>query len=663
MNNLTTRKIVLGLLMTLVLTFSVQGIADAFTVTESSASDEFILVKSTGTALNLTFTFPITFTSTEVSRGSLTDSETDDVVNVSVSSTGSGVTITSFTVGSLTDEETTENAGSAMVDPTSTSYTATVGYTLSQGDTGLGIKPFIVGGVPVYRGYGVRDESQNTFSTLIPGTTSPQTGAESSSKPIMVTTSASWTKVTFSTTSGLLYSSGTANYYYVQGTKLQRTLPSGSTTITAYPDSNSSNVVAVQYRATGNTTATVTAGIPGSVNRASTHKVTVFFNSSVSLERISGNEQFGQMNSSTLDVANRPQLINPLVVRVLDGTRGVGEKQGKVKFTVTSGGGALRYFSSSLFDPATGSTQNTNSVTVYTDGQGDAKAYLVLGTSAGAHMVTAGVVGVSGVSETFIATATPAVLGGQNLKIDRDANRTTQTPQRNAQYGNVNTPLTMSVKIVANAGDSTPSDVNNVQVNFQINGGRIYLAPATLDLTQPDYQTSLTTVTETVDRANGVATVYVEVNNGATATVTAQIVGNNTSRGRHVVTYFWGDPNYDDGGGTSEPSRPATNTITISPSSTTGEPGEEVTIRVTSSPSGVFATLGSNDFGATRFSPQSDVTPFTSTLLLPVEEGTHSFFATGGVLTAGSASVTVEAELGTLSITAIGTRGIGCANL
>ena len=31
MNNLTTRKIVLGLLMTLVLAFSVQGIADAVT--------------------------------------------------------------------------------------------------------------------------------------------------------------------------------------------------------------------------------------------------------------------------------------------------------------------------------------------------------------------------------------------------------------------------------------------------------------------------------------------------------------------------------------------------------------------------------------------------------------------------------------------------------
>ena len=300
-----------------------------------------------------------------------------------------------------------------------------------------------------------------------------------------------------------------------------------------------------------------------------------------------------------------------------------------------AGGGALRYFSASLFDDTAPSAQNTTTVTVYTDGQGYAKAYLVLGINVGANTVTATA---AGQSVTFIATATPVVRGGQDLKIDRDANRTTQTPQRNAQYGNVNTPLTMSVKIVANAGDSTPSDVNNVQVNFQINGGRIYLAPATLDLTQPDYQTSLTTVTETVDRANGVATVYVEVNNGATATVTAQIVGNNSSRGRHVVTYFWGDPNYDDDSSGGSVNNNVTNTITISPSSTTGEPGEEVTIRVTSSPSGVFATLGSNDFGATRFSPQSDGTPFTSTLLLPVEEGTHSFFATGGVLTAGRAS-------------------------
>ena len=39
MNNLTTRKIVLGMLMTLVLTLSVQGIADALTFSTSRTGD------------------------------------------------------------------------------------------------------------------------------------------------------------------------------------------------------------------------------------------------------------------------------------------------------------------------------------------------------------------------------------------------------------------------------------------------------------------------------------------------------------------------------------------------------------------------------------------------------------------------------------------------
>ena len=241
------------------------------------------------------------------------------------------MTITSLIVNGLTDEEANESATSATVDPTSTSYTATVKYTLNQGDTGLGIKTFTVGDTDVYRAYGVRADGQNTFSTLSDETASPQMGAESSSKPITVTTNLSWTKVTFSTTSGLLYSSGTTTYYYVSGSKLVTSLPSGSTSITAY---SSTGAVEVQYRATGNTTATVTAMIPGSVNRASTHKVTVFFDRSVRVERTSGNEQFGQMNSDTIDVAHRQHLINPLVVRVLDGTRGVGLKQGMVTFAV-----------------------------------------------------------------------------------------------------------------------------------------------------------------------------------------------------------------------------------------------------------------------------------------------------------------------------------------
>ena len=49
MNNLTTRKIVLGMLMTLVLAFSVQGIADAISqVNEQGAGADFTAIFNDG---------------------------------------------------------------------------------------------------------------------------------------------------------------------------------------------------------------------------------------------------------------------------------------------------------------------------------------------------------------------------------------------------------------------------------------------------------------------------------------------------------------------------------------------------------------------------------------------------------------------------------------
>ena len=666
MNNLTTRKIVLGMLMTLVLAFSVQGTADAQTLsvsgdgTAASADSGIQFIESTQASSRRSFNIAV---------NGAKDGQNITIVYGTNATAGTVVIPTTPAGASGNTAQISFTAPATLTTvPERAAWTWTGTITVNYNVTNYGQFEVTVsrGGSPAWTGdepvpitaYLVRDRVASRFSTF---TGSPDTRAENSQRSaidISLTTVA-WTKVDFSvsTGSGTLYL-GTAGSY-VSGNKLYPTFTTGSTSFSTY--TNGSGSVVVQFQATADTTATVRAQIPGATSSDGTHEVNIFFNSSVSLERISGNEQFGQVNSSTINVEHRQQLRNPLTVQVLDGTRGVGQKQGSVTFAVTAGGGVLRYFSASLFDnDATNSEQNTDSVTVYTDSQGYAKAYLVLGTVAGPNTVTATTAGQAPVVN-FTATATPVVRGGAGLRIDRDHANTTQTPQRNAQYGTLNTPLTMSVRIIDDGTVPGTASPNNVQVNFQITGGRIYLAPATLDLTQPDYQTSLTTVTETVASVNGVATVYVEVNNGATATVTAQIVGNNTSRGRHVVTYFWGDPNYDDGGGTSEPSRPAaaTNRITISPSTIDGEPGEEVTIRVTSSPSGVFATLGSNDFGATRFSPQSDVTPFTSTLLLPVEEGTHSFFATGGVLTAGSASVTVEAELGTLSITAIGTPDAG----
>ena len=52
MNNLTTRKIVLGMLMVLVLAFSVQGIADALSLSKRSGD---LQTKSVDSSFEITF--------------------------------------------------------------------------------------------------------------------------------------------------------------------------------------------------------------------------------------------------------------------------------------------------------------------------------------------------------------------------------------------------------------------------------------------------------------------------------------------------------------------------------------------------------------------------------------------------------------------------------
>ena len=111
------------------------------------------------------------------------------------------------------------------------------------------------------------------------------------------------------------------------------------------------------------------------------------------------------------------------------------------------------------------------------------------------------------------------------------------------------------------------------------------------------------------------------------------------------------------GGGRSDP--PPRNVILITLSSTTGEPGEEIDVRVTSDPSGESVNINSGELSDSDFSGLSGTTPFTRTLILPDEEGEYTFSATRSRFTSDSATVTVEAELGTLSITAIGSPEAG----
>ena len=227
----------------------------------------------------------------------------------------------------------------------------------------------------------------------------------------------------------------------------------------------------------------------------------------------------------------------------------------------------------------------------------------------------------------------------------------TITTQANTQYQRVDTAEDIeTVSSRFSVGPANSDAVADARVRYTVvkGSGTLYVGTIKEQFTTP-------TTDLTVHRD---ANVFLNMN-GTSNEVSASIAGSDRRTfGATIVFEYSGSTKPTTT--TTTTTQTATNRITISPLNTTGEPGEEVTVNVASSPSGVFATLGSNDFGATRFSPQSGVTPFTSTLLLPVEEGTHAFFATSGTFTAGTASVTVETGiLGEISISQIGTPSNG----
>ena len=93
MKNLTTRKIVLGMLMTLVLAFSVQGIAEAVTISEITNATPGDLGRLVAGG-----NFDISFTLTEGTDDATTDNVVEyDQESVNITVSGAGARITSLT--------------------------------------------------------------------------------------------------------------------------------------------------------------------------------------------------------------------------------------------------------------------------------------------------------------------------------------------------------------------------------------------------------------------------------------------------------------------------------------------------------------------------------------------------------------------------------------
>ena len=86
MNNLTTRKIVLGMLMALVLAFSVQGIADALTFKESRTGD---VVTLSPNKKGFTIKFSVNLTSSkDIYDTTETPKRQEDEAGVDIDSSG-----------------------------------------------------------------------------------------------------------------------------------------------------------------------------------------------------------------------------------------------------------------------------------------------------------------------------------------------------------------------------------------------------------------------------------------------------------------------------------------------------------------------------------------------------------------------------------------------
>ena len=639
MNNLTTRKIVLGLLMALVLAFSVQSIADAaLNLTKSSGDNQ---TRWHDLALLNPLVFTVSGVNNDDSTNVTPNQDPPDTIENSPETVTitvpAGATVTKLTIGSITVTQSSRLASSIVLTEENTD----IGFPQS------GI-PLTDGTISIYctlttQGPKTFTITGRTNQTQIDDTIEFKAYSVATDSDALPTALAAATTTSPQIVRGGLFGPGFATMTVALGAEFLHRLVSfevigGGTHLSLLTESQATrSQITVPSNATG--TAAVSVHLTGghvkvraSVLYTELEREVIYFHNGYTLVKTSDNKQIGNFNT---------KLANPFVVRLQDANNSAVSGQ-KIDFSIIDpvSGGELT--SLGMFTRT--SESDLTQIEVTTDSSGNASVFLELDSTAANHNVEATF---GNKSVDFTATAQTA---GAAASINID--------DGDGQSAALDQSLTKALTVIV--GDLGGRIVQNIPVTFTTDSGALS-PPSSEDPGAHDPSTTPNTDRGIVIQTDetGKASVRYNVGDvpgGKNIYATINAYDGQTRRATFGIN---GAPS------TGRPSTPetSTNTITISPSSTTGEPGEEVTIRVTSSPSGVFATLGSNDFGATRFSPQSDFTPFTSTLLLPVEEGTHSFFATGGVLTAGRASVTVEAELGELSITAIGTRGSRRANL
>ena len=354
MNNLTTRKIVLGLLIAFVLAFGVQGIVDAQTIRKGNGD---IQVKNPGDTFTISFSVSgVTF-----------DTNGDAIETVSVGS-GSALTIKKVTKDVTVAADTAFNL-SGTSDPklTNTSYTIT--YEIDTAAAAAGQKDITV--------------SDQTFTIYVV----PDSDITATAADIQNVTAAGYVAAT----NRVQIEGGSPDYMDIQASKPVRyTVTGGGYLVYGESIERSKRVstLAISSDAsvwlyTNSRTNVVSAYVEGHNSVRQSAKLTVIYRFP-RVRKISG-------DSPIQRGAHGSRLLEPFVVHVTDGGSGTGSNVPGQAVTFTSDETGSTFEAHPDF-PDTATTSNipagspqttiaTNSATVTTDSQGRARVFLVFSSN------------------------------------------------------------------------------------------------------------------------------------------------------------------------------------------------------------------------------------------------------------------------------------------
>ena len=632
MNNLTTRKIVLGMLMTFVLTFSVQGIADAYTVARKSSDD--LEIRDIGDR----DTFKVSFSVSGVD----TADDSSDVLDIPaftgliLEKIGTRTVISDHQKVEVTLKAVLGEDDEAYLLLKNTIYTLT--YSVDSGASAGSETLVIPGGDSSdldFTVYVVAEAARTTATVVVIGASDTPDGTvgieyevRGSQHELIHVNGAPNLPVTIKVSGG-----GRVYVREVEGNRET----SETTSFTTSSD-------APVYLNMKENTNKVTVTIPGLPSYTATY---IYGNPR--LERIGARDPKGIAGG---------RLAEPLGVRLVDFE---GDEVSGIPVTFSGSGDGddqFTYVPHKSQYKVRGEIQTAtptkpvnptvgDDITVYTDSDGEAYAYYQFDPAAKTFQVVT-VKGAPAIDAPAITTFEPEIEA-------RDLRPTLHIlsgdKQRTDEDGNLADPL---VVVVRQDGRLKPGE----QVTFRTSKGTLigYTEASTEEDVETLDPTSGKRVYGKTDGSGEAEVTYFQDTGEGSDTVTATISGE-TSLSADYEKEVAFNVNGSGGSRPSGPSEPS-NTITITLSETTGAPGEEIDVTVDSDPSAVVV-IDSGDLDDADFSRLFRTTPFDITIVLPDEEGEYDFSAEAPGYTSDSATVTVEAELGTLSITAIGAPEAG----